>query len=180
MRTLTEQLARYAAYHRDRRNIATHCIGIPMIVLALAVLLGRPASTLGTLPVALSPAWLLFIAGTFYYVMLDVALGAMMAVLSVLCVACGQWLAGQATTVWLASGIGLFVIGWALQFVGHAAYEHRKPAFIDDLIGLMIGPLFVFAEALFRIGWRPALREAIEAKAGRMRAGAGSVTHDGR
>jgi len=166
MRTLTERLAHYAAYHRDRRNIATHCVGIPMIVLALAVLPSRPASTFGALPVEVSPAWALFIGGTLYYLMLDVPLGTMMAVLSVLCIACGQWLASQSTPIWLASGIGLFVIGWIFQFVGHVAYEHRKPAFIDDLIGLMIGPLFVFAEALFSIGWRPALREAIEAQAG--------------
>ena len=42
MKTLTDQLAQYAAYHRDRRNIATHFIGIPMIVLAVQVLLSRP------------------------------------------------------------------------------------------------------------------------------------------
>ena len=35
MRTLTQQLAQYAEYHRDRRNIATHFIGIPLIVLSL-------------------------------------------------------------------------------------------------------------------------------------------------
>lgn len=180
MSTLTEQLAQYAAYHRDRRNIATHCVGIPLIVLALAVLLGRPASTFGALPVAVSPAWALFIAGTLYYLALDVALGAMMAVLSVLCVACGQWLAAQSTAVWLASGMGLFAIGWIFQFVGHAAYEHRKPAFIDDLIGLMIGPLFVFAEALFSIGWRPALRDAIEAKTGHTHGSTHAVAARGR
>ncbi|HEY2608686.1 MAG TPA: Mpo1-like protein, partial [Paraburkholderia sp.] len=49
MSTLTQQLTQYAAYHRDRRNIATHFIGIPLIVLALAVLLSRPAFTLGAL-----------------------------------------------------------------------------------------------------------------------------------
>jgi len=178
MRTLTEQLAHYAAYHRDRRNIATHCVGIPMIVLALAVLLSRPASTFGALPAAISPAWALFTGGTLYYLMLDVSLGVMMAVLSVLSVACGQWLAAQSTPIWLTSGIGLFVIGWLFQFVGHAAYEHRKPAFADDLIGLMIGPLFVFAEALFSIGWRPALREAIEAKAGRTHSGVHGVARE--
>ncbi|WP_233871575.1 hypothetical protein [Paraburkholderia adhaesiva] len=42
----------------------------------------------------------------------------------------------------------------------------RKPAFVDNVIGLVIGPLFVLAEALFGPGWRPALRAAIEAKAG--------------
>ena len=39
MRNAQELLTHYAAYHRDRRNIASHFIGIPMIVLAVAVLL---------------------------------------------------------------------------------------------------------------------------------------------
>ncbi|MFM0735361.1 DUF962 domain-containing protein [Paraburkholderia sediminicola] len=173
MRTLTQQLTQYAAYHRDRRNIATHFIGIPMIVLALAVLLSRPAFGPGALPFAfpftLSPAWVLFAVATVYYLVLDVPLGVMMAVVSVVCVACGQWLAAQTTFTWLASGIGLFVVGWVFQFIGHVAYEHRKPAFVDDVVGLLIGPLFVLAEALFGFGWRPALREAIEAQVGATR-----------
>jgi uncharacterized membrane protein YGL010W len=166
MRTLTQQLTQYAAYHRDRRNIATHFIGIPMIVLALAVLLSRPALTAGSLPFALSPAWVLFVAATVYYLMLDVPLGVMMACVSALCIAFGQWSTAQSTLVWLVTGVGLFVVGWVFQFIGHVAYEHRKPAFVDDVIGLLVGPLFVLAEALFGFGWRPALREAIEADVG--------------
>lgn len=165
MRNLTEQLTQYAAYHRDARNIATHFVGIPLIVLALAVLLSRPVVA-HWLPVPVSPAWLLFGASTIYYLMLDVPLGLMMAVVSAACVAFGAWLAQQGTAAWLGSGVGLFVVGWIFQFVGHIAWEHRKPAFVDDLIGLLIGPLFVLAEALFSIGWRPQLRAAIEAKVG--------------
>jgi uncharacterized membrane protein YGL010W len=175
MRTLTQHLTQYAAYHRDRRNIATHFIGIPMIVLALAVLLSRPAFSLSGLPLTLSPAWVLFAAATLYYLVLDLPLGAMMAVVSALCVACGAWLAAQTTLIWLGSGIGLFVIGWVFQFIGHVAYEHRKPAFVDDIVGLLIGPLFVLAEALFGFGWRPALREAIEAQVGPTRVNADSA-----
>ena len=33
----SELLVRYAAYHRDRRNIATHLVGIPLIVFALGL-----------------------------------------------------------------------------------------------------------------------------------------------
>ncbi|PRY05752.1 DUF962 domain-containing protein [Paraburkholderia sp. BL25I1N1] len=166
MRTLTQQLTQYAAYHRDRRNIATHFIGIPMIVLALAVLLSRPAFVVGAWPLTLSPAWVLFVAATLYYLVLDVPLGAMMAFVSALCVAFGRWTATQSTLMWLVIGVGLFLVGWVFQFIGHVAYEHRKPAFVDDVIGLLIGPLFVLAEALFGFGWRPALRAAIEAQAG--------------
>jgi uncharacterized membrane protein YGL010W len=166
MRTLTQQLTQYAAYHRDRRNIATHFIGIPMIVLALAVLLSRPAFAVGALPWTLSPAWVVFFAATLYYLVLDVPLGVMMAFVSALCVAFGQWAAAQSTFAWLVIGVGLFLVGWVFQFIGHIAYEHRKPAFVDDVIGLLIGPVFVLAEALFGFGWRPALREAIEAQVG--------------
>jgi uncharacterized membrane protein YGL010W len=176
MRTLTQQLTQYAAYHRDRRNIATHFIGIPLIVLALAVLLSRPAFTLGALPLTLSAAWLLFTVATVYYLVLDVPLGVMMACVSAACVAFGEWLAAQSTVAWLATGIGLFVIGWGFQFIGHVAYEHRKPAFVDDVIGLLIGPLFVLAEALFGVGWRPDLREAIDAQVGPTRINADRAT----
>ena len=39
MKTLEEALSHYAGYHRDPRNIATHFVGVPMIVLAVAALL---------------------------------------------------------------------------------------------------------------------------------------------
>ena len=52
-----------------------------------------------------------------------------------------------------------------IQFVGHY-YEGRKPAFVDDLIGLMIGPMFVFAEMMFLLGWNKPLLAAIEARVG--------------
>ena len=41
MKTLADHLAQYAAYHRDPRNLLSHFIGIPMIVLAVAVLLSQ-------------------------------------------------------------------------------------------------------------------------------------------
>jgi uncharacterized membrane protein YGL010W len=42
MKSLVDHLSQYAAYHRDPRNIASHFIGIPLIVVAVAVLLSRP------------------------------------------------------------------------------------------------------------------------------------------
>ncbi len=37
MRPIEELLTQYAAYHRDRRNIATHFLGIPLIVFAVVL-----------------------------------------------------------------------------------------------------------------------------------------------
>lgn len=42
MKNLVDHLSQYASYHRDPRNIATHFVGIPMIVLAVTILLSRP------------------------------------------------------------------------------------------------------------------------------------------
>ena len=166
MKTLTDQLANYAGYHREPRNIATHFIGIPMIVLAIATLLSRPALMLGSLP--LTPALALSCATVIYYLLLELRLGALMAVLMTLNLYAAWWLAGQGTPVWLGTGIGLFVVGWVFQFVGHY-YEGKKPAFVDDLTGLIIGPLFVVVEALFAAGLRHDLQRAIEARVGPVR-----------
>jgi len=38
MRNATELLAQYAEYHRDRRNIVSHFVGVPMIVFGVGVL----------------------------------------------------------------------------------------------------------------------------------------------
>jgi uncharacterized membrane protein YGL010W len=73
--------------------------------------------------------------------------------------------AGQGTAAWLGAGIGLFVIGWIIQFIGHW-YEGRKPAFVDDLVGLLVGPMFVVAEWLFAAGWNRPLHQAIQREAG--------------
>ena len=58
-----------------------------------------------------------------------------------------------------------FVVGWVIQFVGHY-YEGRKPAFVDDLVGLLVGPMFVVAEWMFMLGWNKPLLQAIEAEVG--------------
>jgi len=164
MKTLEDHLSQYAAYHRDARNIATHLVGIPMIVFAIAVLLSRPA--LGTLAsVVLSPALLLAVAAVVFYLRLDLRFGVVMAALFALGLWAAQTLALLPTAQWLAIGIGAFVVGWIVQFVGHW-FEGRKPAFVDDLVGLLIGPLFIVAEAGFALGLRKSLYEAIEAKVG--------------
>ena len=166
MKSLVDHLSQYAAYHRDPRNIASHFIGIPMIVVAVAVLLSRPAWPVAGL--TLSPALLLALFAAVYYLRLELRLGLLMSVLMGLSVWAGQALAQQSTLVWLASGVGMFVVGWVIQFVGHY-YEGRKPAFVDDVSGLIIGPLFVVAELAFLLGLRHDLKQQIEARAGGVR-----------
>jgi len=160
MRSGTELLTQYAAYHRDRRNIATHFIGIPMIVLSLVILLSRPAIAVVD-GVVVTPALILAVLSAAYYLWLDWRLGLGLIAFLIVCLALALPVAQAATAVWLVAGLGLFLVGWVFQFVGHY-YEGRKPAFVDDLIGLLVGPLFVAAEAAFALGLRQELRRDIE------------------
>lgn len=163
MKTLVDHLAQYAAYHRDRRNIATHFVGIPMIVVAVAVLLSRPGFDLAGF--WLSPAALVALTAAVFYARLDLRFGVVMALLLLLSLWAGKALAVQTTLVWLSGGLALFVVGWIIQFIGHY-YEGRKPAFVDDLVGLIVGPLFVVAELGFLLGLRDEVRRAVEERAG--------------
>ena len=161
MKTLVEQLSQYAAYHRDRRNIRTHFIGIPMIVLAIAILLARPGFTVGDWYV--TPALIVMTILTLYYLKLDLLYGIVMAILLSACLFIAGIVAQSDLVTWLIWGVGLFVVGWVFQFVGHI-YEGRKPAFFDDIMGLAIGPLFVLAEAGFLLGLRKDLESEISAR----------------
>ena len=164
MKTLQEQLTQYAAYHRDRRNIATHFVGIPMIVLGVAALLARP--TLAMVGgVALSPSLVVTLGAIVFYFALDLRYGVAMTAFMGAAWWTGATLAARATSLWLAAAVALFVVGWVIQFVGHA-FEGRKPAFVDDLVGLLIGPLFIVAEAGFALGLRDGVREKIEERVG--------------
>ena len=168
MKTLVDQLSQYGAYHRDTRNLATHVVGVPMIVVAVVTLLSRPGFGGGLL--MLSPAVVAAVAATVFYVVLDVRFGVVMGVLLAAAILLGRWFAGLPTLTWLASGVGLFVVGWIIQFVGHH-YEGRKPAFVDDVVGLLIGPLFVVAEVAFVLGMRREVARAIEDRVGPMHGG---------
>ncbi|OPA98817.1 hypothetical protein BFW88_00580 [Pseudomonas fluorescens] len=163
MKSLVDHLSQYAAYHRDPRNIASHFIGIPLIVVAVAVLLSRPEWAVGGLWI--SPAVIVALLSAWFYLRLEPALGVLMTVLMGLSVWAGHVLAAQSTLVWLSSGVGMFVVGWVIQFVGHC-YEGKKPAFVDDVSGLIVGPLFVVAEVAFLLGLRHDLKANIEKRSG--------------
>ncbi|HEY9238421.1 MAG TPA: Mpo1-like protein [Burkholderiaceae bacterium] len=164
MRSATDLLSGYAEYHRDQRNILSHFIGVPLIVFAIGALLARPAFEVAGVP--LSPAWIVFAATAAWYLTRgNLALGiAVSACVGALLLA-AQQVADGSTARWLAWGVGTFVIGWVIQFIGHW-YEGRKPAFVDDLVGLLVGPMFVTAEAMFMLGWNKPLLAEIERRAG--------------
>jgi uncharacterized membrane protein YGL010W len=143
-------LNQYAEYHRDRRNIVTHFFGVPMIVFGVGVLLAGAAFQVSG--AALTAAWVVYALAAAWYLTrgafaLGLATAAGIGVLMLL----AHRVPTASTAVWLAWGVGFFAVGWVIQFVGHY-YEGRKPAFADDLVGLLVGPMFVTLELLAPLG----------------------------
>ncbi|MEQ3696864.1 MAG: Mpo1-like protein [Pseudomonadales bacterium] len=164
MKTIEQQLISYASYHRNFKNILTHFVGVPLIYLSVVSLLSRPVINLASDAVtfSFSPAYLLAAILCFYYLRLHRGLGILMLLFNAACFAIAGLFAQYSTGLWLAVSIGLFVIGWIIQFIGHY-FEGKKPAFVDDIMGLAIGPLFVVAEWAFMLGAFKSLNAKVEA-----------------
>ncbi|HZT11176.1 MAG TPA: Mpo1-like protein [Candidatus Baltobacteraceae bacterium] len=128
-----EQLyAEYGGYHRDIRNRRAHAVGIPLIVVGIMGLLHLVR--LGPVDLAVAAA----VAVLLYYVAID-ARGAL---ICTVVFAALYWVA-----VHLAWGVnvGAFVLGWGFQLVGHR-FEGNKPKFLENVVYLLIGPLYFFQE----------------------------------
>ena len=134
---LQRLLADYGDYHRHPRNRIAHEIGIPLIVFHVVAMLDWVA-LFGVGQVTVTSAHLVLLPLGLWYLSLDLRLGMLLVIFSAACLALGT-----VTPVWAVGVIA--VVGWVIQFVGHSVWEKRRPAFADDVVGLLVGPLFVAA-----------------------------------
>ena len=156
MTKLERLLSQYAAYHLDHKNILTHFVGIPLIVFAILCLTARAGFILSGIELTL--ALVIIVVTSIYYFSLDRIFALIMLIVLVAAYPLALKIAHLQIAAWLSLSIGIFVVGWVFQFVGHF-YEKKKPAFMDDIIGLAIGPLFVLAEMVFMLGFRKDLEQ---------------------
>jgi uncharacterized membrane protein YGL010W len=159
MKNAVEQLGMYQSYHYDARNCATHFVGIPLIVFGIMALLNR-VEMFGSIQLGT----LVTMATIMYYFRLNWALA--MAMTLVLCLM--QYFALQVATLpqteWLTYGLGAFILGWIIQAIGHV-FEKRKPAFMDNFMQLLIGPLFLMFEVFSWLKLNPELHQAVMRRA---------------
>jgi uncharacterized membrane protein YGL010W len=130
--TKSELFREYGSYHADHRNRVCHAFGIPLIVLGIMGLAHLVA--LGPVDLAAVAA----IAVLIYYAAIDLR-GAL---LSAVVFAILYMIAIRLP--WEVS-LGAFVFGWVFQLVGHR-FEGTKPKFLENLVYLLIGPLYIFEE----------------------------------
>jgi len=157
--TLDAWLDEYGDSHRHPVNKTIHRLAVPIIALDVIGLVHLLGVSLG-LPWL---SWLALLASLAFYARLSPRLAAgmaMLAVPSLVVLDAGlRWLGAWA----LPALTAVFVVAWIAQFVGHAL-EGKKPSFFRDLQFLLIGPLWLLADAYERLGLRqptPAPAQAV-------------------
>jgi uncharacterized membrane protein YGL010W len=150
MRTQQQFLNEYGKSHRNPVNQMVHFICVPVIVFSTLGLLwlipiGRWLGLEGAAATWVNGATLLgVLAGIFYLKMSFTTFLAMTAwfglsIAGIYAIAqLGAW-----PLFWISAG--LWVAAWAVQVWGHKV-EGAKPSFADDLVFLLIGPIFVMHE----------------------------------
>ncbi len=133
-KTLDHWLAEYSLSHRHPANRIIHTVCVPAILFASIALLWN-VHLLG-----LRAAYLAMILVAPFYLALGWRASIIMAGQLLICV--------LILSVWpcavplLPSAAGIFGAAWIGQFVGHAI-EGRRPKFLQDIMFLLIGPLWV-------------------------------------
>jgi uncharacterized membrane protein YGL010W len=166
MKSAIEQLSTYKSVHLNKKNIQTHFIGVPLIIFSIAMVLATLSfdinATRFDMTINFSLATVVAISVLFYYLLLSPPLALLALILFGPIVYGANYAASVDNHLFVA--LTIFIVGWVIQFIGHF-YEKAKPAFVDDLNQLLIGPLFLIAEIYQLLGFDRALEEAIREKA---------------
>ncbi len=146
MRTQQQFLDEYRKTHGNPMNALVHTICVPIIILA-------SFGMLWTMPIGLwlgigapyegwvNGATVAAILVLAFYATLSVGAVLSMAAMFVVCAAIIVALRNAGLPVlWLS--VAIWIAAWLGQFYGHRV-EGAKPAFLDDVVFLLIGPLFI-------------------------------------
>lgn len=151
MRTVHQWLSEYGESHQNAVNKFIHWICVPSIVLSVIGLLWSiPFPAALTVSPWLNWATVVMGLACVYYLVTSISLAlGMIPIFAFL-----AWIVGQldrlSTPLWQIS-IGIFVVAWIGQFIGHKI-EGKKPSFFKDVQFLLIGPMWLLAFVYRRLG----------------------------
>lgn len=145
-------LDEYGESHQNATNKALHWICVPLIVLSLIGILWSipvPEVFSNISPLMNYGVIFLFASLTYYFIM-SVPLAIGMVFFTAAVIAVTNWLDGFSTPLWMIS-LGIFVVAWIGQFIGHMI-EGKRPSFFKDVQFLMIGPLWLLSAVYKKFG----------------------------
>ncbi|MFN7551169.1 MAG: DUF962 domain-containing protein [Pseudomonadota bacterium] len=150
-RAVDRWLGNYSEDHRHPTNIVLHHVCVPLIMWTVVAFFW-----VIPVPPGIGEPWLwaaLAMVGALgWYLRLSRPLGlAMVAVFVVLGAITHVLYGWLGATQLLSLAILVFVLAWIGQFIGHRI-EGKRPSFFTDLVYLLVGPLWITAKALRRLG----------------------------
>jgi len=155
------QLVYYAQAHRDHVNGVTHIIGNPIIFIGVVLPLCLVPVTVFGVHTSLAPV--LVIPALLLWTVWDVALGLAIVVAAIPLLFIAAAIAGSVSvTAVFVIAVTLFVLGWALQIVGHQVFEGKRPTLLDNPVQMLISPMYIFARLCIALGLRPDLAAILQ------------------
>lgn len=133
MRSESQWLTEYKRTHTHPLNTRLHLFCVPLIFWSITAALWSLPS-----PFAFSGFWAFLGVALvlLFYFSLSAGAGMRMLTFSALCLAVDAFVPHLPI-----AAVAVFVLAWGGQFLGHH-FEGAKPAFFDDLVFLLIGPLW--------------------------------------
>lgn len=145
MRTLNDWLNLYAESHQNPTNILIHKVCVPTIMFTILAMLWQVP-----VPVIGNAAWILAVVSLLFYVRISLVMTLGMTIQAGLMLALIHTMTEAALPV-LAIAIGLFVVAWIFQFIGHKI-EGKKPSFFTDIQFLLVGPAWTLSKLFNALG----------------------------
>lgn len=141
MRTFDQWMDEYGVSHRNPTNQLVHKICVPLIMLTvIGFLWSIPTPELFSSVTYLNWATIFIVGCLAFYLSLNFVMFLGMLVQTVvMCVICVKL---DEAGILLTFSVAVFVLSWIAQFWGHKV-EGKKPSFLQDLVFLLIGPLWV-------------------------------------
>ena len=153
-RRIDRWFAHYSDDHRNAANQRIHVFAVPLILWSvIAILWTIPVVATWFRP-GLFAALAMFFAWMFYYrASRRIGLGMLVVFVAMAWLTRGLFYAlGREQLLYLA--IGVFVVAWVAQFVGHSKlFEGRRPSFLTDLRYLLVGPAWLLSKVYRKLGW---------------------------
>jgi len=152
MRNIDLWLDEYGESHQNPANKAVHWVCVPAIVFSLIGLLwSLPVpQVFAETSAILNWGTVFLMASIVYYFIMSTTLALGMVAISALIIYLLARLDSAATPLWQIC-VGIFVVAWIGQFVGHII-EGKRPSFFKDLQFLMIGPIWLLSFVYKRLG----------------------------
>lgn len=151
MKSIEIWLDEYGESHQNPTNKLIHWVAVPIIYACVVGLLwSMPTPESFTSP-WVNWATIAMVPVMIFYFMLSPIIAVAMVAFTVGLLVLINWYEGLAllSVVWLS--VILFVVMWVFQFIGHGI-EGKKPSFLKDVQFLLIGPIWLMADFLRRIG----------------------------